>query len=118
MADLNRHTQLFPEDSQLELRAYMQCCSMIDRHFNFPQFHNGLLFHVLLFNLSNLTEEELASLTDKRRIQYLYEDAKELMRFGFGTLDIEEMGIHLVDQLMNTLTQMNRLAGKFQCLLR
>ncbi len=107
MDQLNENIDLFSKDLRFELMNYKDDCDMIKQHFSYPQYHNGLLLHTLLFNTKNFDCYELDQLSDWKRICYLYEDAKELLKFGCRDLMIEKLGINKVDQLMETLQHMH-----------
>ena len=88
--------------------AYLNYCKLIERHFHYPQFHNGLLLNVLLYNLQSIGEEVRANLKDPAKIMSKFTRAKDLFKFGCEEVK-NDLGVLKIDQLMNTLNIMNRL---------
>ncbi len=91
--------------------TYLNYCQLISRYFHYPQFHNGLLVNVILFNVQSLTVDDKEALKDPGQVYDKYTRSKKLLQVGCDEFK-DLLGVTKVDQLMHTLAIMHWLTTK------
>ena len=82
--------------------SYLFCIQNIKSSFRYPQFYNGLIAHLLLFN-----SDVSYTLTDNR-VRHIFEDAKELVTEGYEEFgQTKSLGINNINQLIYSLCKMS-----------
>ena len=100
--------------------CYGQHVENIGAFYPFPQHCNGLIANMLLYHFDSSIAE---SLREPKRISYIFEQTKELVKMGFEYLDrkLEVNVTGNIGPLIQTLIEMKRIFGSCEvnrsCLL-
>ena len=97
----NMHCQIIdPELQQGDLcQRFSNCVENIKKEFQYPQYYNGLMGLLLLFN-----NDETYELKDHRCIERIFQETKELVMTGYENFD--DFDIDSLHRLISILGEM------------
>ena len=87
------------ESGDLLLKMFQSCIQNVKHEFQYPQYYNGLIALLVLFN-----HNELYDLKDRSCITLLFEETKQLAIMGYD--EYTEFGLHSLENLISTLHEM------------
>ena len=87
------------ESRDLILKVFQSCIQNVKHEFQYPQYYNGLIALLLLFN-----HNEFYNLKDRSCIKLLFEESKQLAIMGYD--EYADFGLHSLENLILTLHEM------------
>ena len=107
--EANQWGHIIPLSKDKRLTIFSNCIEAIQRHFQYPQFFNGLLGYFTILTTDHWLYQDKAELTNLSQIKTLQHQAKEMIALGWNKVDHpnSKVGTDQLQNLIDTLQAMS-----------